>query len=106
MPHKNKVLRELYTQNAHMRASFQSRRPEVGMSPAQLLELRSTELAIKRVDLAIQEQRGANLRLEMERERELRRAREREQEQQQDPKFWDAALERSPEAQKEKGSQG
>ena len=64
------------------------------MSPAQLLELRATELAIRGVDLAIQEQRGANLRLEIERERDIRRAQEHEQKQQQQPNFRDAAIER------------
>ena len=83
-----------YTQNASARRSVQSRRPEAAMSPAQLLELRATELAIRRVDLAIQEQRGANLRLEIERERDIRRAQEHEQKQQQQPDFRDAAIER------------
>jgi hypothetical protein len=86
-------LPSFYTKNAHARASYQSRRPEACMSPVQLLELRATELAIKRVDLAIQEQRATVVRLEHEREKDRRLAVEHEQQQQQQPS-WNADLER------------
>jgi hypothetical protein len=79
-----------YIKNEHGRSSFQSRRPEAGMSPVQLLELRATELAIKRVDLAIQEQRNVGFRLEAERERDRRLAASAQHEQQQPA--WDAAF--------------
>ena len=56
------------------------------------MELKAAELAIRRVELAAQEQRNVGLRLELERDRDRRRAREQEHEQQ--PPVWDAALER------------
>ena len=51
MPSKTPYFtRSIYTQNASARRSVQSRRPEAAMSSAQLLELRTTELVIRRVD--------------------------------------------------------
>ena len=83
-----------YVRNQHARSSVQARRPEAGMTPAQLLELKAMELAIRRVELAVQEQRNVGIRLEIEREKDRRRAAEHEQQKQQNPEFWDAAHER------------
>ena len=51
------------------------------------------ELSIRRVELAIQEQRSVGVRLDIDRENDRRRAAEQQQQEQQEP-AWDAALER------------